>query len=148
MMLVLKSDRASRENSSAWSPTTLESPITVEATGHEFFWRFRFPGPDAKFDTSDDVCVEKEIHLPLERDIVFLINSDDFVYTMAIPDLDLRQLAVPDLTFKMNFHTLTAGSYEVIADPLCGVRLFHDEFMGKIIVQSESAFDLWYKKVQ
>ena len=22
------------------------------------------------------------------------------------------------------------------------------EFMGKIIVQSESAFDLWYKKVQ
>ncbi len=148
VMLVLKSDRAPREQGLAQSPTTPETTITVEATGHEFFWRFRFPGPDSKFDTRDDVRVEKEVHLPLERDIVFLITSDDFVYTMAIPELDLRQIAVPELTYTLKFHTTTAGSFDVIADPLCGVKLFHDEYMGRVIVQSESAFDSWYKKVQ
>jgi heme/copper-type cytochrome/quinol oxidase subunit 2 len=117
-------------------------------TGHEFFWRFRFPGPDAQFDTEDDVHVEKEVHLPLERDVVFLINSDDYVYTMAIPGLDLRHIAVPELTYTIQFHTTSSGSFDVIADPLCGVNLFHDEFMGRVIVQSKSAFDSWYQKVQ
>jgi len=145
---VLRSDRAHREHGSAWSPTILDGPITVEATGHKFFWRFRFPGPDAQFDTGDDVRVENEVHLPLGRDIVLLITSDDFIYTMAIPQLELRQIAIPELTYALNFHTTNAGSFDVIADSLCRVRYFHDEYMGRIVVQSESAFDAWYKEVQ
>jgi cytochrome c oxidase subunit 2 len=141
-------DRAPRESGSAWSPTTLYSPILVKATGHEFFWRFCFPGPDGQFDTGDDVRVEKEVHLPLGRDIVFLMTSDDFVYTMAIPRLDLRQIAVPDLTYPLNFHTASLGSFDVLADPLCRVRFFHDESMGRVVVQPQSAFDAWYRAVQ
>ena len=154
VVLIFRGDRALVGNrgplgrDSAWSPTKLDTPIQVEATGHKFFWRFRFPGPDAAFDTGDDVRVEREVHLPLGRDIIFLITSDDFVYTMAIPELDLRQIAVPELTFPLNFHTRSEGCFEAIADPLCRVRFFHDESMGRVVVQSESAFDSWYKAVQ
>jgi heme/copper-type cytochrome/quinol oxidase subunit 2 len=75
---------------------------------------------------------------------VFLITSDDYVYTLSIPQLGLRQIAVPDLNFTLKLHTPAEGAYEVIADPLCSVRLFHDEEMGRIVVQSEAAFDSWY----
>jgi heme/copper-type cytochrome/quinol oxidase subunit 2 len=144
-----RTDREPRiKRGPAPSATTPDAPLTVRATGHEFFWRFRFPGPDAKFDTDDDVRVEKEVHLPLGRDVVFLITSDDYVYTLAIPKLGLRQIAVPELTYTMDFHSASPGSFDVIADPLCRVKFFHDESMGRIVVQSASAFEAWYKTVQ
>ncbi|HIE99852.1 MAG TPA: hypothetical protein EYG03_30800 [Planctomycetes bacterium] len=132
----------------AWSPTALKTPIQVQVVGHDFIWRFRFPGPDGKFNTKDDASVEKELHLPLERDVVFLVTSDDYVYTMAIPDLGLRQIAVPELTYLLEFRVTEERSIDIIADPLCGVRIFHDEDMGKVIVQSKTAFDSWYKEIQ
>jgi heme/copper-type cytochrome/quinol oxidase subunit 2 len=154
VLLVFRNERASQSDQrpvkrgSAWSPTALDDPLTVQATGHEFFWRFRFPGPDARFDTGDDLRIDKEVHLPLGRDIVFLITSDDFVYTMSIPALNLRQIAVPELTYTLSFHTTSAGEFDVIADPLCSVRFFHNESMGRVVVQSESAFASWYRAVQ
>ncbi|MEZ6060777.1 MAG: hypothetical protein R3C19_10470 [Planctomycetaceae bacterium] len=131
----------------AWSPTGLDGPIQVKVTGHEFFWRFRFPGPDGEFETEDDAAVEKVIHLPIGQDVEFLVTSDDYVYTMAIPELGLRQIAVPELTFPLEFRTAQEGTLEIAADPLCGVRLLHDEFMGRIVVQSASAFDSWYREI-
>ena len=132
----------------AWSPTVLKTPIQIQVVGHDFFWRFRFPGPDAEFNTEDDVSVANELHLPAERDIVFLVTSDDYVYTMTIPDLGLRQIAVPELTFPLAFRVTEERSFEITADPLCGVRLFHGEYMGEVIVQSESSFDSWYEGLQ
>ena len=133
---------------SGWSPTVLGTPIQIQVVGHDFFWRFRFPGPDGEFNTEDDVSVANELHLPTERDVVFLMTSDDYVYTMAIPDLGLRQIAVPELTFPLAFRVAEERSFEITADPLCGVRLFHGEGMGTIIVQSESSFDSWYEGLQ
>lgn len=132
----------------AWSPTSLDTPIRVLVVGHEYFWRFRFPGPDAEFNTSDDVRVENELHLPVERDIEFLITSDDYVYTFAIPELDLRQIAIPELTYHLTFRIMEERSLDITADPLCGVRLFHDEHMGKIVVERASTFDSWYETLQ
>lgn len=131
-----------------WSPTVLRTPIQIQAVGHDFFWHFRFPGPDGEFNTKDDVSVANELHLPTERDVVFLVTSEDYVYTMAIPDLGLRQIAVPELTFPLAFRVAEERSFEIKADPLCGVRLFHGEGMGTVIVQSESSFDSWYEGLQ
>lgn len=131
-----------------WSPTVLKTPIQIQVVGHDFFWRFRFPGPDAEFNTDDDVTVANELHLPTEQDVVFLVSSDDYVYTMAIPGLGLRQIAVPELTFPLAFRVTEERSFEIKADPLCGVRLFHGEDMGTVIVQSKSAFDSWYGGLQ
>ncbi|APZ93526.1 hypothetical protein [Fuerstiella marisgermanici] len=136
-----------RGSAAAWSPTALDTPILVEVVGEDFFWRFRFPGPDREFNTIDDASVEKELHLPSGRDVVFLITSADYVYTMTIPDLGLRQIAVPELSFPLNFRGDEERSYVITTDPLCGVRLLHDDDMGKIIVQSESAFDSWYRGI-
>lgn len=142
------SDRKGARHGSAWSPSSVDGAIIVEATGHKYFWRFRFAGPDGKFGTDDDVRVEDEIHLPLGREITFLITSDDYIYTMAIPKLELRQIAIPDLTYSLNFQTTATGEFDVNADALCKVRYFHDEYMGRVVVQPESAFDSWYKEVQ
>ncbi len=132
----------------AWSPTQLGTPIQVQVIGRDFYWRFRFPGPDQKFNTKDDASVERELHLPADRDVVFMVTSDDYIYTMAIPDLDIRQIAVPELTFPLRLRVSEQRSFEITTDPLCGVRLLHDDDMGKITVQSADAFDSWYRTIQ
>jgi heme/copper-type cytochrome/quinol oxidase subunit 2 len=137
-----------RESEVGWSPTLLDTPIKVRVVGHDFFWRFRFPGPDQLFDTDDDATVEKELHLPADRDVVFLVSSDDYVYTMSIPDLGIRQIAVPELIFPLEFRVAEERSFNITADPLCGVRWLHDDYMGRVTVQSQPAFDSWYGAIQ
>lgn len=145
--LVLRS-RHQASNRTFSSPAMLHGPIRIIVTGHDFFWHFRFPGPDDVFHTRDDVTVDKELHLPLSRDVVFLVTSDDYIYTLSIPALKLRSVAVPDLTYPLEFRTERADSFDVVADPMCGVRLFHDGAMAKIVVQSQPGFEAWYRKIQ
>ena len=129
-------------------PLVIPSPLVVEATGHEFLWNFRYPGADGEFDTADDVRVEQVLHLPMGTDVVLRLRSDDYVYTLSIPELKLREIAVPELLFTLKFRTTQAGTYDVIADPLCAVRWLHDDDMGRVVIESREAFASWYRQRQ
>lgn len=120
-----------------------QSPLVVEVTGREFEWYFRYPGADGKFETSDDTRVEKDLHVPLDVDIVLQLKSDDYVYTFSIPDLELKEIAVPQLTFTLPFRASAPGTFELLADPLCNFRFYHDELMGRLIIQEQSEFSIW-----
>jgi len=124
------------------------SQLSVEVTGHEFAWNYRLPGQDGELDTADDVRVRDELHLPLDCDVELLVKSDDFVYTLSIPELALRKIAIPELVYVLQFRTNTPGTFEVVADPLCGVRLFHGEDMGRVVIEPATEFQTWYGLVQ
>lgn len=121
--------------------------VKVAATGRDFFWDFRYPGADDKFDKPDDLCVERELHLPLDRDIVLLVTSDDNVYTLSIPELNLRRIAVPELTYTLEFRTTSLGSFDIVMDPMCSVRLFQEGPMGRLVVQPRAEFEKWLAAV-
>ena len=124
------------------------SEITIEVTGREFAWNYRLAGQDGELDTADDVRVQDELHLPLDCDIELLVKSDDFVYTLSIPELELRKIAIPELVYVLQFRTTRPGTFDVVADPLCGVRWFHDEDMGRVVIESPPEFQTWYGSVQ
>ena len=92
--------------------------------------------------------MKDEVHLPVDSEIELLIESDDFVYELLIPALDLRRIAIPELVYKLSFRTSRTGEFEVVADPTCSVRLFHDEEMGSVVVEPEADFKLWYQRQQ
>ena len=48
----------------------LSAPIEIEARGKRFEWSFSYPGHDGELGTSDDFRSHKELHLPLETDVV------------------------------------------------------------------------------
>lgn len=117
--------------------------LAVEAVGDEFRWSFTLPGPDDQLGTPDDVAVGNQLHLPVNCHVEFVLKSNDYVYIFSVPALNLREIAVPELTFRLSLPTAAAGNHEVIADPLCSVRLLHDEPMGELIVESQEAFRKW-----
>ncbi len=124
----------------------LSVPVEIEARGKRFEWSFRYPGRDGELGTSDDFRSGKELHLPLETDVVLKLESDDFIYIMSNPELGLKQIAVPELTHTLEFHTAKIGLFELLTDPLCGWRPLHDDLMGRVIVHSVTDFNDWFKK--
>jgi len=127
-------------------PAVPKSPIRIKATGRKFFWRFSFCGADQRFGTGDDLIVDKVLHLPLESDIRLVVESDDFVYSFHIPELQLRHIAVPELSYALDFHTDGPGSYTAIMDPACGAGIFQDQNMGRVVLESRKDFEAWYLK--
>lgn len=122
-------------------------PLLIEVTGRDFVWQFRYSGPDRILNTGDDVSTSEDLHLPSEHDIRFVIRSEDFIYNLSVPDLDLRQISVPELTFEKAFRTKKTGVFEMPVDPMCGMRFFHDRLMGRVVVQPKSQFIDWLSEL-
>jgi cytochrome c oxidase subunit II len=121
------------------SPTALQ----VEVTGVQFAWYFRYPGPDATFgttrpqlvapgegnplglDSSDphsaDDQVSSELVLPSNREVDLRLRAQDVIHGLSIPELRLKQNAVPGQTIHLHFTPTTPGTYAILCTQLCGL---------------------------
>ena len=130
----------------AWqrSSTSLEDDVVIiEARGRERAWRFSYGGPDGDLGTPDDVVRDGQLALPSGVEVWLQLRSDDFIYVFSCPDLDLKEIAVPDLEFSLRFRTEQVGEHALVMDPMCGFQLAPGETMGKVSVLSERAFRRW-----
>ena len=124
------------------TPTLPPGPLHIQITGEEFNWQFRYPGPDGALHTADDIIKPgKELHLPIDISIEIELTSLDYIYTFALPHLDLHQVAVPDLTFALAFTPQTTGAFAFVGDQMCGFE--HESLNGRVVVESPAAFVDW-----
>lgn len=112
--------------------------VHIEARGRKFAWTFLYPGPDHILGTNDDVLIDRDLRLPQGVRVKLTLESDDYIYTLSCPSLDLKEIAIPDLTYTLQFDTTSVeGTHPLITDPMCGWRAQHDDLMGNIVVESE-----------
>ena len=124
------------------TPALPPGPLRIQITGEKYTWQFRYPGPDGDLQTDDDIIkLGKELHLPLRIEIELELTSRDYIYTFALPHLDLHQVAVPDLTFALAFTPQTTGVFAFVGDQMCGFE--HESLNGRVVVQSPAAFVGW-----
>ncbi len=124
------------------TPALPPRPLHIQITGEEYTWQFRYPGPDGALNTADDIVKRgKELHLPLGIEIELELTSRDYIYTFALPHLDLRQVAVPDLTFALAFTPQTTGAFAFVGDQMCGFE--HESLNGRLVVEPPAAFVAW-----
>ncbi len=112
----------------------LRGPLLVEATGRDFQWHFRRAGTDQEIGTADDIPAGTTLHLPPETDVELLLESEDYVYVFSNAELQLREIAVPEMTHSLRFRTPVGGTFDLLVDPICGFRFFHDPLMGRITI--------------
>ena len=92
--------------------------------------------------TDDDIIKPgQELHLPLGLAVELELTSRDYIYTFALPHLDLHQVAVPDLTFALAFTPQTTGAFAFVGDQMCGFE--HESLNGRVVVESPAAFVAW-----
>lgn len=137
--------------------------MQVEAVGMQFLWYFRYPGHDRAFghtslaladaaagnplglDPHDaygqDDLVRGALTLPAGREVDLALRSHDVIHGFAIPELRLKQNAVPGQTAHIHFTATKPGSYAILCTQVCG--LGHYRMQAILRVLPAAAFDQW-----
>ena len=137
--------------------------MQVEVTGMQFAWYFRYPGVDAAFgetrpslvapgegnplglDQTDrhsgDDLVTSQLVLPAGREVDLALRSQDVIHGFAVPEMRLKQNAVPGQTAHIHFTPTQPGSYAILCTQLCG--LGHYRMQATVRVLPPAEFDVW-----
>lgn len=140
--------------------------MQIEVTGQQFAWYFRYPGPDASFgitqpqladaavgnpvgiDPSDphsaDDFVSSELVLPAGHEIDLALRAFDVIHGFSVPELRLKQNAVPGETIHVHFTATRPGTYAILCTQLCG--LGHYRMSANLRVLPPAEFQAWLAK--
>jgi cytochrome c oxidase subunit 2 len=137
--------------------------MQVEATGVQFVWYFRYPGKDAAFgrtrpeliapaegsplgiDPADqkglDDFVSAELVLPVGREVDVRLHAQDVIHGFAVPEMRIKQNAVPGQEFHIHFTPTRTGTYAILCTQLCGLGHFHMTATMRIL--TAEAYAAW-----
>ncbi|NUM64130.1 cytochrome c oxidase subunit II [candidate division KSB1 bacterium] len=93
--------------------------VEVRVTGKQFNWQILYPGPDRQFDTADDYQIDNDLHVPVNAVVHVHLNSLDVIHSFFVPQLRLKQDAVPGHSITAWFQATKPGVYEI---PCAGAR--------------------------
>jgi len=139
--VVEPSDPAVERPPPAGPDIPIPNPLIVVVTGDDYNWHLRYPGEDGQIDTADDIPALRHLHLPTGIAARLKLQSMDFLYTLALPHLGLKEIAVPDLEFWLEFETTTEGVFELRGDQFCGYA--HPDLLGTLVVEPPADFQAW-----
>lgn len=132
----------------AWADVKIrepDMPPTVEVTARQFEWRIRYPGADGKLGTLDDLYTVNEMHLPVNEQILLNLKSMDVLHDFFVPNLRVKQDAVPGNTIPMWFTAKQTGSYDIVCAELCGWG--HYKMKGRLVVESPEEYQAWLARL-
>src|SRR5574341_36653 len=120
------------------------SDVEVQVTGKQFNWEIVYPGPDGKFGTPDDLMVENELHVPVGKVVRVHLGAKDVIHSFYLPNLRLRQDAVPGRVILAWFEATKPGKYELPCSQLCGFG--HSGMKGWLYVETAEDYAKWVKE--
>jgi cytochrome c oxidase subunit 2 len=115
--------------------------LTVKLEALQFGWEFTYPGPDGQFGTHDDLMQTTTLTVPVGQVIRLLIESQDVIHSFYVPQLRLRQDAVPGRVIPAWFEATRPGKYEIACSQLCGNS--HFAMKGILRVLSAEDYQRW-----
>ncbi len=137
--------------------------LQIEVTGVQFAWYFRYAGTDETFGRVDSALVDagaanplgidpadghgkddlitSELVLPAGREVDLRLRALDVIHGFAIPEMRLKQNAVPGQTIHLHFTPVRTGTYAILCTQLCG--LGHYRMNANLRVLPEVEFERW-----
>jgi cytochrome c oxidase subunit 2 len=117
-------------------------PALAEITARQFQWVIRYPGPDGKLNTRDDLFTENDLHFVKNHQVLIYLKSSDVLHSFYLPILRIKQDAVPGMTIPVWFDSDTAGQFELVCAELCGWG--HYKMRGRVTIhENEAEFQKW-----
>ncbi len=139
--------------------------IPVEVTAEQFAWNVRYPGEDGKLGRTDpqlisldnplgldkndpaardDMVLLNDLRLPVNRPARIRLRSKDTLHSFFLPNLRVKQDAVPGMTIEIWFVPTAVGTYEIACAELCGFG--HFTMRGLLQVMRPEDFEKWRKE--
>ena len=126
-----------------------EYPETVvaEVTARQFEWRIRYPAngkPLKPTPQPDDIYSVNELHVPTGGLVSITLRTDDVQHAFFVPELRVKQDAVPGKMIPVWFDATMPRDYEMLCAELCGWG--HYKMKAKLVAQSVDDFEAWKDK--
>lgn len=134
-------------SASTWGKVKRHPPpsdFQIHVTAKQFNWEVVYPGPDGKFGTEDDFQTENDIHVPVNKVVHVILSSKDVIHSFFLPNLRLKQDAVPGRDILVWFEATKPGRYELPCAELCGFG--HSGMRGWLYVDAPEQFEQWVKE--
>ena len=130
---------------STWADIKEHGPpgdVFYHVNAKQFNWEITYPGPDGKFGKSE-LEIDNELHVPVNKVVRIDLTSKDVIHSFFVPNLRLKQDAVPGRIIHVWFEATEVGEYEIPCAELCGFG--HSGMLGTLTVQSQEDYDKWLK---
>ena len=124
------------------NPKRIES--IAEVTARQFEWRIRYPAKGKILQPTpqpDDIYTVNELHVPTGDMVSITLRTDDVQHAFFLPELRVKQDAVPGKRIPVWFDALETRSYEMLCAELCGWG--HYKMKARMIAQSVEDFEAW-----
>jgi cytochrome c oxidase subunit II len=181
--------------SNIMNPEFEEEPIVVELYAKQFSWQARIAGDDNilgyanvrmiegsntlgidpnDINGLDDIVVSNELHLPVNKPVLFKFRAQDVIHSAYIPHLRLQMNCVPGAVTQFGFtasktteemrrdkkviqqiseinelrESMGEDPYEfdyiLLCNKICGAA--HYNMQMKIVIESEADYNNWLKE--
>jgi cytochrome c oxidase subunit 2 len=139
--------------------------LTIEITAEQFAWNVRYAGPDGIFGRTDaklitldnplgldpadprgrdDLVTLNVMHAIVGRPVRIRLRSKDVIHSFFLPNLRVKQDAMPGMTIELWFTPVREGRFELACSQLCGFG--HYEMKGLLIVEPAADFERWTRE--
>jgi cytochrome c oxidase subunit 2 len=116
---------------------TSKNPVTVQITGHQWWWEVTYPNSQA----DQTVITANEIHVPVGTPVVVLTNSVDVIHSFWAPSITGKRDLLPGYSSAFWFEVDQPGVYHGQCAEFCGLQHAHMGF--SIIAESVDQFQAW-----
>ncbi len=119
------------------SPTeqAKEPPLVINVNAIQYAWIFTY---------RDTGIVSGELHVPLGRPVELKITAGDVLHAFWVPELRIKQDAIPGRDVQLTFTATRDGKYPVICAELCGA--YHGGMKTFLYVQSPDEYNQWLQE--
>jgi cytochrome c oxidase subunit 2 len=114
-----------------------ESAVTVNVTGHQFWWEFEYE----EAMPSRRVTTANELHIPVGRPVVLKVTSRDVIHSFWVPNLQGKRDLVPGITSAIWLQADRPGVYRGQCAEFCGKQHAHMAF--EVVAESDAQFERW-----
>jgi cytochrome c oxidase subunit 2 len=114
-----------------------KNPVTIEVTGHQWWWEIRYPNPDA----SKTIVTANEIHIPVGVPIVLNATSRDVIHSFWAPNVHGKRDLIPGYSSAFWFEVDRPGIYRGQCAEFCGLE--HAKMSFYIIAERLENYQLW-----
>jgi cytochrome c oxidase subunit 2 len=132
---------------SSWGKIKSHAPpsdFQIQVTAKQFNWEIVYPGPDGKFGTEDDLQIDNDMHVPVNKVVHIILKSKDVIHSFFLPQLRVKQDAVPGRDILVWFEATKPGRYELPCAELCGFG--HSGMRGWLYVHTPENYQKWARE--
>ena len=137
-----------------------DGATVVHVIAKQFEWHSVYPGPDGRFgrrdaslinstngigldredpNGADDIHTINQLNLPVDTPVIVYLSTLDVFHSFGIPQMRVKQDAVPGMEIPVWWEPTLVGNYEVACSQLCG--LGHFRMRGFVTIMNQGDYD-------